>query len=41
MKKEEFDVRSTLQIAIEMAKKTEWHKGTHTHRERSHAEPYR
>jgi hypothetical protein len=29
MKKEEFDIRSTLQIAIEMAKKTEWHKGTH------------
>lgn len=27
MKKEEFDIRSTLQIAIEMAKKTEWHKG--------------
>jgi signal transduction histidine kinase len=26
MKKEEFDIRSTLQIAVEMAKKTEWYK---------------
>jgi hypothetical protein len=27
VQKEEFDIRSMLQIAVETAKKTEWYKG--------------